>query len=115
MLGVQQNKIISKVKRLGGGFGGKESKAALIAIPIAVAARKINRPLRCMLDRDEDIIMTGARHPFMFKYKIAVDDNGKFLGVDAEIYCNAGYASDLSLSVSTIMKRCNNKDGVFLP
>lgn len=99
-MGVQQNKIVCKVKRLGGGFGGKESKAALIAIPIAVAAKKLNRPIRCMLDRDEDIVMTGARHPFLFKYQTAFDNNGKILGVDAEIYCNSGYATDLSLSAS---------------
>ncbi|KAJ8955150.1 hypothetical protein NQ318_009043 [Aromia moschata] len=99
VLGVHQNKIITKVKRLGGGFGGKESKAAMIAAPLAVAARKLNRPLRCMLDRDEDIVMTGARHPFLMKYKVAFDDSGKILGCDADIYNNCGYAEDLSFSV----------------
>ncbi|KAJ8964528.1 hypothetical protein NQ314_004823 [Rhamnusium bicolor] len=99
VLGVQQNKIVTKVKRIGGGFGGKESKAAMIAVAMAVAAKKFNRPLRCMLDRDEDIIMTGARHPFLMKYKAAFDEIGKILGCDVELYSNCGYALDLSLSV----------------
>ncbi|KAJ8968545.1 hypothetical protein NQ317_002627 [Molorchus minor] len=64
VLGIQQNKIVAKVKRIGGGFGGKESKASMLALPLIIAANKLNRPVRCMLDRDEDIIMTGARHPF---------------------------------------------------
>lgn len=99
VLGIQQNKVITKVKRIGGGFGGKESKAALIALPTAVAAKKFNRPMRCMLDRDEDIIMTGARHPLLMKYKIAFDDNGKMLGCDVALYSNCGYSLDLSLGV----------------
>lgn len=100
VLGIQQNKVITRVKRIGGGFGGKESKAALIAVPIAVAAKKFNRPMRCMLDRDEDIIMTGARHPLLMRYKVAFDEKGKMLGCDVELYSNCGYSLDLSLGVS---------------
>ncbi|EFA09973.1 Xanthine dehydrogenase-like Protein [Tribolium castaneum] len=99
VLGIQQNKIAAKVKRLGGGFGGKESKAMMVAIPVAIAAVKLNRPIRCMLDRDEDIVMTGGRHPFLMKYKVAFDDNGKILGADIKLYNNCGYSTDLSPSV----------------
>ncbi|KAG5867826.1 hypothetical protein JTB14_028231 [Gonioctena quinquepunctata] len=99
VIGVPQNRITTKVKRMGGGFGGKESKGSLLAIPMAIAARKLRRPLRCMLDRDEDIVMTGARHPFYFRYKVAFDGNGKILGCDIELYSNCGYANDLSISV----------------
>ncbi|KAG5876925.1 hypothetical protein JTB14_007388 [Gonioctena quinquepunctata] len=99
VLGVPQNKIIVRVKKLGGGFGGKQSKACLIALPMAVAARKFNRPLRCMLDRDEDMLMVGTRHPFYCKYKVAFNDEGKILGCDAELYSNAGYSNDLSYAV----------------
>ncbi|RZB77506.1 xanthine dehydrogenase, partial [Asbolus verrucosus] len=99
VLGIQQNKIACKVKRLGGGFGGKESRAMIIAIPVAVAAVKLNRPVRCMLDRDEDIVMTGGRHPFLMKYKIGFDNQGKILGVDMKIYSNCGYSRDLSAAV----------------
>ncbi|CAG9815391.1 unnamed protein product, partial [Phaedon cochleariae] len=98
-LGISENKVITKVKRLGGGFGGKETRGSLLALPLAVAARKFNRPMRCMLDRHEDIMMTGTRHPFLYKYKIAFDEEGKILGCDAELYSNAGYAADLSLSI----------------
>lgn len=84
---------------MGGGFGGKESKAANLALAAAFAASKLGRPVRCMLDRDEDIVMTGGRHPFYFKYKTAFDDNGKILGCEVYIYSNAGYSMDLSPSV----------------
>lgn len=98
-MGIQQNKIVTKVKRLGGGFGGKESKAMIVALPAALAAWKLNRPVRCMLDRDEDIVMTGARHPFLLKYKAGFDNTGRILGVDIKIYNNCGYSVDLSPSV----------------
>ncbi|XP_044755537.1 xanthine dehydrogenase [Coccinella septempunctata] len=99
VLGIPQNKVVAKVKRLGGGFGGKESKSCLIGIPAAIAASKLKRPVRTMLDRDEDIIMTGGRHPFQMKYKVAFDDCGKILGCKIKIYCNAGYSMDLSPSL----------------
>lgn len=99
VLGIPQNKVFARVKRLGGGFGGKESKSVLIGVPAAVAASKLGRPVRTMLDRDEDIIMTGGRHPFQMKYKVAFDERGKILGCKIKIYCNAGYSLDLSPSV----------------
>ncbi|XP_066155943.1 xanthine dehydrogenase isoform X1 [Euwallacea fornicatus] len=98
-LGTHQNKLYCKVKRLGGGFGGKESKAVMLALPAVVAARKFGRPIRCMLDRDEDMVMTGGRHPCLMKYKVAFNDDGKILGCEAEIYLNAGYSVDLSMGV----------------
>lgn len=104
VLGIHQNKVATKVRRLGGGFGGKESKALIVAVPVAIAAVKLNRPVRCMLDRDEDIVMTGGRHPFMMKYKVAFDDKGKILGVDIKIYNNCGYSIDLSPAVSKYEK-----------
>lgn len=99
VLGIHQNKINVKVKRLGGGFGGKESKAMNVAIPLALAAVKLNRPIRCMLDRDEDMVMTGGRHPFYFKYKVAFDNSGKILAVEIKMYNNCGYSRDLSAAV----------------
>ncbi|XP_074031148.1 xanthine dehydrogenase isoform X2 [Leptinotarsa decemlineata] len=99
VLDIPQNKVVVKVKRLGGGFGGKQAKGSLIALPMAVAARKFKKPLRCMLDRDADMMMTGTRHPFYFKYKVGFDDDGKILGCDAKLYANAGYSTDLTLAV----------------
>lgn len=73
----------------------------MVSLPTAVAAKKFNRPIRCVLDRDEDMVMTGGRHPFFMKYKVAFDENGKILGCDAQIYCNGGSSHDLSIGVKT--------------
>lgn len=84
---------------MGGGFGGKESKAATLAVPCALIAHKLNRPVRCMLDRDEDIVITGGRHPFYYRYKVAFNHQGKILACELHIYNNCGYSHDLSLAV----------------
>ncbi|KIH48852.1 hypothetical protein ANCDUO_21075, partial [Ancylostoma duodenale] len=68
-LGIPAHKIVVKVKRIGGGFGGKESTAALISVPAAIAARKLRRPIRITLERFDDMAITGTRHPFRFIYK----------------------------------------------
>ncbi|KAI0219543.1 Xanthine dehydrogenase/oxidase [Lamellibrachia satsuma] len=69
-LGVPRNRIVCKSKRVGGGFGGKVSNSALVAMPLAVAANKLQRPVRCYLDRDDDTVITGSRHPFLGRYKV---------------------------------------------
>lgn len=89
-----------RVKRVGGGFGGKESRSMLLVVPVALAAHKLQQPVRCMLDRDEDMILTGNRHPFYFKYKIAVRNNGKIDGAIIQMYSNGGYCYDLSAAVN---------------
>lgn len=65
--GLPSARISARVKRMGGGFGGKESRGMLVALPVAFAAYSMNRPIRCMLDRDEDMMISGTRHPFLFK------------------------------------------------
>lgn len=55
---------------LGGGFGGKETRSTSVAVPVAIAANKLNCSVRCMLDRDEDMILSGTRHPFLGRYKV---------------------------------------------
>ncbi|XP_071454952.1 xanthine dehydrogenase isoform X2 [Hetaerina americana] len=97
--GMPANHIVCRVKRIGGGFGGKESRGALLALPVAIAALKLNRPVRCMLDRDEDMIASGGRHPFYGKYSIGFSKEGKLLACDIEFYNNAGHSLDLSASV----------------
>lgn len=97
---VPQNRIITRVKRVGGAFGGKEHRSAIVAIPAAMAALRLGRPVRCMLDRDEDFVMMGLRHPYYIKFKTAFDDNGKILGSEIHLYNNAGYTNDLSDAVS---------------
>ncbi|KAI5635560.1 molybdopterin-binding domain of aldehyde dehydrogenase domain-containing protein [Phthorimaea operculella] len=96
ILHVPMNRIVARVKRMGGGFGGKESRGMLVSLPVALAAHKLQRPVRCMLDRDEDMIMTGTRHPFLIKYKVAVSKEGKIQGANVYIYNNGGYSFDLS-------------------
>lgn len=86
----------------------------MIALPIAIAARKFNRPMRCMLDRDEDMVMSGGRHPCLMKYKVGVDHRGKILGCKVEIYLNGGYSLDLSNGVSSAEFQLNIHDSYKL-
>eukprot|EP00158_Paraphelidium_tribonemae_P008585 Partr_v1_DN28619_c0_g1_i3_m49964 putative aldehyde oxidase len=70
VLGLGSHKVVCRVKRMGGGFGGKETRSATLSCSLAVAARKLGRPIRCMLDRDEDMVITGQRHSFLGKYRV---------------------------------------------
>uniref|UniRef100_A0A4W6FUE5 Xanthine dehydrogenase/oxidase n=1 Tax=Lates calcarifer TaxID=8187 RepID=A0A4W6FUE5_LATCA len=99
-LGVPANRVVVRVKRMGGGFGGKESRTTVLSTVVAVAANKLKRPVRCMLDRDEDMLITGGRHPFYGKYKVGFLNSGKVMALDVSYYSNAGNSMDLSLSVS---------------
>ncbi|XP_039283580.1 xanthine dehydrogenase [Nilaparvata lugens] len=96
MLNLPSNRVVVKVKRMGGGFGGKESRSNVVALPLVFAANKLKRPIRCMLDRDEDILMSGQRHPFMGRYKVAFDSSGRITAADVKLYNNAGNTADLS-------------------
>ncbi|XP_023152952.1 xanthine dehydrogenase/oxidase [Amphiprion ocellaris] len=98
-LGVPANRVVVRVKRMGGGFGGKESRTTLLSTVVAVAANRLKRPVRCMLDRDEDMLVTGGRHPFYGKYKVGFLDSGKVVALDVSYYSNAGNSKDLSLSI----------------
>ncbi|XP_059183934.1 xanthine dehydrogenase/oxidase isoform X2 [Centropristis striata] len=98
-LGVPANRVVVRVKRMGGGFGGKETRTTVLSTVVAVAANKLKRPVRCMLDRDEDMLVTGGRHPFYGKYKVGFLNSGKVVALDVSYYSNAGNSMDLSLSV----------------
>lgn len=100
ILGIPIHKVITKVKRIGGGFGGKETRPFISGIPAAIAAYNLKRPVRTVLDRNEDMQSTGYRHPFLTKYKAAFNKDGKILGAKFDIYCNAGCTQDLSFLVS---------------
>ena len=97
--GVAANKIVSRVKRLGGGFGGKETRSIQLAGILAVGAKKTRRPVRCMLNRDEDILTSGQRHPFLAHWKIGVMKDGKLKCLDADVFANGGWSQDLSGAV----------------
>ena len=109
--GVAANKVVCKVKRLGGGFGGKETRSVQLSAIVACAARKVNRPVRCMLNRDEDMMTTGQRHPFLCHWKIAVSKEGKFLALDADVFCNGGWSQDLSGAV--VERSLSHIDGCY--
>ncbi|XP_028998370.1 xanthine dehydrogenase/oxidase [Betta splendens] len=98
-LGVPANRVVVRVKRMGGGFGGKESRTTVLSTVVAVAADKLKRPVRCMLDRDEDMLITGGRHPFYGKYKVGFMDSGKIVALDISLYSNCGNSKDLSQSI----------------
>ncbi|GAD94479.1 xanthine dehydrogenase [Paecilomyces variotii No. 5] len=109
--GVAANKVVSRVKRLGGGFGGKETRSIQLAGICAAAAAKIKRPVRCMLNRDEDIVTSGQRHPFLCRWKVGVSKGGKLLALDADIFANGGHTQDLSGAV--VERSLSHADGVY--
>lgn len=97
VLGVPAHKVVTKVRRLGGGFGGKESRSIQISAICAVAAKKVKRTVRCMLNRDEDIVTSGQRHPFLGKWTVGVNNDGRLVALKAEVFSNGGWALDLSV------------------
>ena len=98
-LNVPMSRVNMRVRRMGGAYGGKESRSTPIAMYVAVAARKESRPVRMMLNRDEDIAITGQRHPFQAHWKVGVDSQGKIQVLDVDLYNNAGYSLDMSGAV----------------
>ncbi|BGP22254.1 xanthine dehydrogenase/oxidase [Rhodotorula toruloides] len=98
--GVPRNRIVAKSKRMGGGFGGKESRTAMLSAVCAVAAKKLRRPVRCMLERHEDIKISGQRHPFLVEWKVGFTKEGKLTALDADLYANGGYSLDISGGVA---------------
>ncbi|XP_027866259.1 xanthine dehydrogenase/oxidase isoform X1 [Xiphophorus couchianus] len=98
-LGVPANRVLVRVKRMGGGFGGKESRTTVLSTVVAVAANRLKRPVRCMLDRDEDMLITGGRHPFYGKYKVGFLQSGKVVALDVSFYSNSGNSMDLSQAI----------------
>ncbi|XP_069082190.1 aldehyde oxidase 1-like isoform X2 [Pleurodeles waltl] len=101
-LGVPSNRVSIHTKRIGGGFGGKLTKATPFACATAVAANKIKLPVRCILERDVDMLMTAGRHPFLGKYKVGFMNDGRILAVDILHYSNAGCTFDESILVIVI-------------
>ena len=99
VLGVSMNKVEVDVRRLGGGFGGKEDQATPFAVLAALGAYLSKKPVKLVLDRDEDMRMTGKRHPYTADFKIGLDKNYKIIAYEADFFQNAGAAADLSPAV----------------
>jgi xanthine dehydrogenase large subunit len=100
MLGLPDAAIVCECRRMGGGFGGKESQAAQWAALAALAASLLGRPAKIRLDRDDDMIMTGKRHDFLIDYEAGFDAQGELGAVDATLNGRCGYSADLSLGVN---------------
>ena len=88
--------ITVEVRRMGGGFGGKESQACQWAALAAVAASRSGNAVKCRLDRDDDMRLTGKRHDFRFDWQVGHDDQGQILSVDCNLASRCGCALDLS-------------------
>ncbi len=98
-LGLPLHKIVCVVKRMGGGFGGKESQGAPIAAYAALVAQKLKRPARLILTKDQDMQLTGKRHPFENEWEVGFDDQGRILSLKATLQADGGAYADLSSSI----------------
>ncbi|MDB5812912.1 MAG: xanthine dehydrogenase molybdopterin binding subunit [Rhodocyclales bacterium] len=96
MLGWRSHQVSVECRRMGGGFGGKESQSAQIACAAALAAWKTGRPVKLRLDRDDDMSITGKRHDFHIEYDVGFDDSGLILGLKALLASRCGFSADLS-------------------
>jgi xanthine dehydrogenase large subunit len=99
ILNTPMHKIEVDVMRLGGGFGGKEDQATPYAAMVGLAAHKLGKPVKMVLPRQEDMLITGKRHPYSSDYKIGLTKDLKILAYEASFYQNAGAAADLSPAV----------------
>ncbi len=98
-LNLDFSQVVCVVKRMGGGFGGKESQAAHFAAMAALVAYKLKRPARLVLTKDDDMMMTGKRHPCKNSYEVGFDEHGKILAFKTQIYVNGGAYTDLTPSI----------------
>ncbi|WP_299968400.1 xanthine dehydrogenase molybdopterin binding subunit [uncultured Roseobacter sp.] len=89
-----------ETRRMGGGFGGKESQGNALAVACAVVAAATGRPCRMRYDRDDDMVITGKRHDFRIDYDVGFDESGRIQGIDVTHYARCGWAQDLSLPVA---------------
>ena len=95
-LGLSNHAVTVECRRMGGGFGGKETQAGHLAVWAAVAANQLRCPVKLRLDRDDDFMITGKRHPFAYHYRVGFDDTGLLCGLDLEMLANCGFSADLS-------------------
>ncbi|ACE84052.1 xanthine dehydrogenase molybdopterin binding subunit [Cellvibrio japonicus] len=88
--------VVAEVRRMGGGFGGKESQAAPLACMAAIFAKRLQRPVRYRMPRRDDMVQTGKRHDFLNRWRVGFDSDGHILGVDMLLAGKCGYSPDLS-------------------
>ena len=114
VLGITKNEVEVEVKRIGGAFGGKETQGNHVAAWSALLAHASRQPVRIQLCRDADQIMTGKRHPFLSRYSVGFDDEGRILAYKVALNSDAGSSTDLSKAIlERAMLHADN--GYFLP
>ncbi|MEM9010322.1 MAG: xanthine dehydrogenase molybdopterin binding subunit [Pseudomonadota bacterium] len=99
-LALPMHAVRVEVRRMGGGFGGKESQGNALAVASALVAQATGRPARMRYDRDDDMVITGKRHDFRIAYRVGFDEAGRIQGIDFRHYVRCGWSLDLSLPVS---------------
>ena len=99
-LNLRSNQVTVEMRRMGGGFGGKESQSALFACVASICAKKLNVPVKIRLDRDDDFLITGKRHCFYYEYDVGYDDQGLIQATKIKMVSRAGFSTDLSPPVA---------------
>jgi xanthine dehydrogenase large subunit len=114
VLGVDAHRVAVECRRMGGGFGGKETQASHPACATALAARLTGRPVKLRYDRDDDLSITGKRHDYLAGYDVGFDGDGRIAGIDFMFASRCGFSADLSGPVNdrTVMHADN---AYFLP
>ncbi|HXA39617.1 MAG TPA: xanthine dehydrogenase molybdopterin binding subunit [Phenylobacterium sp.] len=108
-LGLRDNAVVVEVRRMGGGFGGKETQSIHYAALAALAVRKTGRPAKIRLDRDDDMVMTGKRHAFAVDWQVGFNADGRLRGAAFELASRCGHSADLSIAINDrAMFHCDN-------
>jgi xanthine dehydrogenase large subunit len=108
-LGLRDNAVVVEVRRMGGGFGGKETQSIHYAALCALAVAKTGRPAKVRLDRDDDMVMTGKRHAFVTDWQVGFDGDGRLRGAAFELASRCGHSADLSIAINDrAMFHCDN-------
>jgi len=95
-LGLHNHAVRVECRRMGGGFGGKETQAGHVAVWAAIAAHVVRAPVKLRLDRDDDFLITGKRHPFAYRYTAGFDASGRLTALQLQMMVNCGFSADLS-------------------
>ena len=111
ILGIPSHAITVEARRMGGGFGGKETQSNLFAAVAAMVAARLHRPAKIRPDRDDDMIVTGKRHDFEIDYDIGFDDDGRIGAVEMVLAARCGYSADLSGPVTD--RACFHADNAY--
>ena len=114
VLGLPRNAVTVEVRRMGGAFGGKESQATIVASIAALLADRCRKPVKLRLRRDDDMLATGKRHDFLFRYEIGFDEQGRIEGTVIDLAARSGNVADLSGGVLA-RALCHADNAYFLP